>query len=60
MDLEFGNFDFDKPNNGNMQDLMDKVDNLSIDWDKFGEVNENSQSLSKSNISDMFNKSKKS
>ena len=39
---------------------MDKVDNLSIDWDKFGEVNENSQSLSKSNISDMFNKSKKS
>lgn len=62
MNFEFDDDFFDKPNDpkvqNNMEDILDEVDN--IDWDNFGDVNENSHSLSKSNISEMFNTEKKS
>ena len=56
-------FDFDfnnnKPNT-NMEDIMDKVDKFSIDWDNFQPPNNNESPASRSAVSDIFNKSKKS
>lgn len=43
-----------------MEDIMDKVDKFSIDWDNFDALHNNSKSMDKSATSDVFNKSKKS
>lgn len=57
---DFEDFDFDnhKPN-PNMEDILDKVDKFSIDWDNFDAPNRD-QSVNNSQVSDIFNKSKKS
>lgn len=54
-------FDFEQPKtNNNMEDILQKVDKFSIDWDNFDAPNNHSQSKSHSAVSDIFNKSKKS
>lgn len=61
MDFEFDEFDDNKHSqHGNIADILDKVDNLSVDWDNFGEVKNDSQDISKSNVSELFNRSKNS
>lgn len=52
-------FEFDHAKPHNMEEIMDKVDKFSIDWDNFDVPNQDPHAASMSN-SDIFNKSKKS
>lgn len=60
MSFEFDEFNKSPRVETNMEDIMDKVDQFSADWDNFEAPGDDSMDRSKSDASKVFNQSKKS
>jgi hypothetical protein len=55
-----GDFNWGGGDKNNIEELMDKVEKLSIDWDNFEEAHNTSKQSSNADVSDLFNRSKQS